>query len=145
MFAKCRYLSDWSYEWVTEGPGYRYVTYSSTGVLQEEGSGTGIAIDLGGRLSYPIIRSFEVFLEAGYAYQVVKSISGSGREERDGRSLSWDGRWGIKSETVAAAWGGLETEFPTGYWPDNSEAERIKDFELDLSGFQLRLGLSFRF
>jgi hypothetical protein len=145
MFADCRYLSDWSYDWVTEGPGYRYVTYNSTGVLEEEGSGTGIAIDLGGRLSYPIISSFEIFLEASYAYQVVKSISGSGREERNGRSATWDGQWGIKRETVAAAWGELETEFPTSYWPDNSEEDSLRDFELDLSGFQLRLGLSFRF
>jgi hypothetical protein len=145
MFANCRYFSDWSYEWVTEGPDYRYIVYSSTGVLEEEGSGTGIALDLGGRLSYPVIKSFEIFLEASYAYQVVKSISGSGREERTGRSATWDGRWGIKSETVAAAWGELETEFPTSYWPDNSEEAKVRDFELDLSGFQLKLGLSFRF
>lgn len=145
MFANCLYLSDWSYEWVTEGPDYRYIVYSSTGVLEEEGSGIGIALDLGGRLSYPVIKSFEIFLEASYAYQVVKSISGSGREERTGRSATWDGRWGIKSETVAAAWGELETEFPTSYWPDNSEESKVKDFELDLSGFQLKLGLSFRF
>ncbi len=145
LFANCRYLSDWSYEWVTEGPGYRYLTYSSTGVLEEEGSGTGIALDLGGRLSYPLIQSFEIFLEASYAYQVVKSITGSGREEIDGRSATWNGRWGIKSETVSAAWDESETEFPTAYWPTNPEADRIRDFELDLSGFQLRLGLSFRF
>jgi hypothetical protein len=145
LFANCRYLSDWSYEWVTDGPDYRYITYSNTGILEEEGSGIGIAIDLGGRLSYPITRSFAIFLEASYAYQVVKSVSGSGREDRDGRNVSWDGRWGIKSETVEAAWGEFNTEFPTGYWPDNSETERIRDFELDLSGFQLKLGLSFRF
>ena len=145
MFADCRYLSDWSYEWVTEGPNYRYIAYSSTGVLEEEGSGTGIALDLGGRLSYPIIKRFEIFLEASYAYQVVKSISGSGREERNGRSATWDGQWRIKSETVAAAWGELETEFPTSYWPDNPEEDRLRNFELNLSGFQLRLGLSFRF
>jgi hypothetical protein len=145
MFADCQYFTDWSYEWVTEGPGYLYVTYSSTGILEEKGSGTGLSLDLGGRLSYPIISSFEIFLEASYAYQVVKSISGPGREEMDGRSATWDGRWGIKGETVSAPWSEIETEFPTGYWPNNSEDDRIRDFELDLSGFQLRLGLSFRF
>ncbi|MGD9347330.1 MAG: hypothetical protein PVH84_15800 [Candidatus Aminicenantes bacterium] len=145
MFADCRYFTEWSYEWVTEGPGYRYVTYNRNGVLEEKGSGTGIAVDLGGRFSYPIISRFEIFLEAGYAYQVVKSISGPGGEEMDGRSTTWDGRWGIKRETVAAAWGELEMEFPTAHWSDNSEEDRVRDFELDLSGFQLRLGLSFRF
>jgi hypothetical protein len=145
MFADCQYFTDWSYEWVTEGPGYLYVTYSSTGILEEKGSGTGISLDLGGRLNYPIISSFEIFLEASYAYQVVKSVSGPGREEIDGRTATWDGRWGIKGETVSAPWSEIETESPTGYWPNNSEDDRIRDFELDLSGFQLRLGLSFRF
>ncbi len=145
MFAQCRYFSEWRYEWETEGPDYRYITYSNTGALEENGSGTGIALDLGGRISYPIIKSFAIFLEASYAYQVVKSVSGAGREERDGRSATWDGRWGIKSETVAAAWGALETEFPTNYWPNSSEEDKVRDFKLDLSGFQLRLGLSFRF
>lgn len=145
MFADCRYLSDWSYEWVTEGPDYRYITYSSSGVLEEKGSGTGLALDLGARLSYPVIRHFEIFLEAAYAYQVVKSISGPGREERNTATVTWDDRWGIKKETVSAAWDEFETEFPTSYWPENSEEDRIRDFELDLSGFQLRLGLSFRF
>lgn len=145
MFADCRYLSDWFYEWVTEGPGYRYVTFSRTGVLEENGSGTGISLDLGGQLNYPLFSSFEIFLEASYAYQVVKSISGPGREDTDGRTASWDARWGVKRETVSAPWGELDTEFPTGYWPNNSEEDRIRDFELDLSGFQLRIGLSFRF
>jgi hypothetical protein len=145
IFANCQYLTDWSYEWVTEGSGYMYVTYSRTGVLEEKGSGTGISLDLGGRLNYPVISSFEIFIETSYAYQVVKSISGPGREELDGITASWDGRWGIKGETVSAPWGEVGTEFPTSYWPENSEDERIRDFELDLSGFQLRLGLSFRF
>jgi hypothetical protein len=145
MFARCSYFTEWRYEWETEGPNYRYITYSNTGALEEKGSGTGISLDFGGRISYPIIKSFAIFLEASYAYQVVKSISGPGQEERDGRSVSWDGTWGIKSEIVAAAWGELETEFPTNYWPENSEENKVKDFELDLSGFQLRLGLSFRF
>jgi hypothetical protein len=145
LFADCRYFTDWGYEWVTEGPGYLYITYSRTGVLEEKGSGTGISLDLGGRFSYPLLSSFEIFLEASYAYQVVKSISGPGREEMDGRSSAWEGRWGIKRETVSAPWAEIETEFPTSYRPNNPEEDRIRDFELDLSGFQLRLGLSFRF
>jgi hypothetical protein len=145
MFAECRYFSDWNYDWVTEGPGYTYLTFSSSGILEETGKGTGISLDLGGRLSYPFISGFEIFLEASYAYQVAKSISGPGREEIEGRDADWDARWGIKGETVSAAWGEVETEFPTAYWPNDSEEDRIRDFELDLSGFQLRLGFSFRF
>lgn len=145
IFAECQYLSEWSYEWVTEGPDYRYVTYNNSGTLEEEGSGTGIALELGGRFSYPIIKSFDIFLEASYAYQGVKSISGTGREERDGRTETWDGTWAIKSETVTTAWGQFGTEFPTNYWPNDSEEDKVRDFELDLSGFQLKLGLSFRF
>lgn len=145
LFAQCLYFTEWSYEWVTEGSNYSYITYSTTGILEEKGSGTGIALDLGARLSYPIIRSLAIFAEASYAFQAVKSISGPGREERDGRSLTWDGTWSIKSETAAAPWGELETEFPTSHWPNNSEENKVKGFELDLSGFQLRLGVSLRF
>jgi hypothetical protein len=46
---------------------------------------------------------------------------------------------------MTAAWGEIDLELPTNYRPLNSDEGRARDFELDLSGFQLRLGLSLRF
>ncbi|MDH5744883.1 MAG: hypothetical protein OEZ52_15170, partial [Candidatus Aminicenantes bacterium] len=117
----------------------------SSGILEKKGSGTGIALDVGGRLAYPLFESLRIFLEGGYAYQVTKNISGDGREIKDDSSETWDGRWSIKREEIRTPWGELVLDIPTNYWPTNSDSEKLRDFELDLSGFQLRLGLSFRF
>jgi hypothetical protein len=145
MFVKCHYISDWAYEWRIQGPDYGYLVVSSIGRLEQNGSGTGIAFDFGGRLSYPVIKRLELFLEGGYAYQVAKNISGGGLETRGTSNVTWNGEWSIKQETMTTAWGEIDLELPTNYWPNNTEEGRVRDFELDLSGFQLRLGLSLRF
>jgi len=145
MFARCKYLSDWTYEWWIQGANYNWLTFQNSGTLEEKGHGIGIALDVGGRLAYPLFKSLGIFLEAGYAYQVAKNISGGGSEVRDDSTEIWDGRWGIKREKMTTPWGELEFELPTNYWPEGTDERRIRDFELDLSGFQLRLGLSYRF
>jgi hypothetical protein len=145
MFVECHYLSDWSYEWRIKEPNNEYVVFTDAGILEEKGTGTGIALDLGGRLNYPLVKRMEIFLEAGYAYQVVKNVSGPGSEFREVSSETWNGQWGIKSEKITSPWGELAVDFPTSYWPDNSNQGKVRDFELDFSGFQVRLGLSFRF
>jgi len=145
MFVECHYQSDWSYEWRIKGNNYNWLAFSSAGVLEEKGKGTGIAFDLGGKLSYPLDKNLEVFVEGGYAYQVAKSITGEGKEISGASSNTWDGEWGVKKEKITAPWGELEVKLPANYWPDNSSEGKVRDFELDLSGFQLRLGLSLRF
>jgi len=145
MFVKCHYLSDWSYKWRIQGPNDGYLVATSIGRLEQNGSGTGIAFDFGGRLSYPVIKRIELFLEGGYAYQVAKNISGEGLETRGTSNVTWKGEWSIKQETMTTAWGEIDLELPTNYWPNNTEEGQVRDFELDLSGFQFRLGLSFRF
>jgi hypothetical protein len=145
MFARCKYLSDWTYEWWIQGANYNWLTFQNSGAFEEEGSGIGIALDVGGRLAYPLFKSLGIFLEGSYAYQVAKNISGGGSEVRDESTETWDGRWGIKREKMTAPWGQLEVELPTNYWPEGTDEGKIRNFELDLSGFQLRLGLSYRF
>jgi hypothetical protein len=145
LFVECRYFSNWSYELHRrEVSNFEYLVFQSAGALDEEGTGTGIAIDLGGRMNYPLLKNMGIFLEAGYAYQVVRNVSGPGSELNGPFSESWAGRWAIKQEQINAPWGELEAELPTGYWPSGSSG-RIRNFKLDLSGFQLRLGLSFQF
>ncbi len=146
LFVECRYLSNWSYEWHRrEVSNYEYLVFQSTGALDEKGTGTGIAVDLGGRMNYPLFKNMGIFLEAGYAYQVAKNVSGPGSELNGPFSESWAGRWAIKQEQITSPWGELEAELPTSYWPDGSNERRMRNFKLDLSGFQLRLGLSFQF
>jgi hypothetical protein len=145
LYVQCHYLSDWSYEWWISGTNYNWSMFTSAGVLEERGKGTGIALELGGKGSYPLAEDLEVFLEGVYSYQVAKNVSGEGRETWGESSETWDGQWGIKEEKVSSPWGELEVKLPTNYWPNNSNTGKSRDFELDLSGFQLRLGLSFRF
>lgn len=145
MFAECRYLSEWYYEWSTQGPNYHYVTFQNDGSLEEKGTGVGIALDLGARLNYPLVEGLGVFLEGGYAYQAVTNISGEGREVIGNSSETWDGRWKIEDEKITAPWGNLNLELPTNYSSDGSNQNKIRDFKLDLSGFQLRMGLFYRF
>ena len=145
LFVECRYLSDWSYEWWISGTDYNWLMFTSAGVLEEKGAGTGIALDLGGKVGYPLSEGLEVFLEGSYSYQVAKNVSGEGRGVWVESSEAWDGQWGIKQEKIISPWGELEVELPTNYWPENSKSGKSRDFELDLSGFQLRLGFSFRF
>lgn len=145
MFVQCQYLSSWTYEWWIHGPDYDWLTFQSKGLIESNGSGTGIALELGGRLHYPIMKNLGIFLEGGYAYQVAKNISGEGREIIDSNNTSWDGRWSIKEEHISTPWGEIDLELPTNYWPNDSNEGKARNFKLDLSGFQLRLGLSLKF
>jgi hypothetical protein len=145
IFAECQHLAEWKYVWRITGDDYNFDPFETDGILEEKGKGTGLSLDLGGRVQYPLFSGFGVFLEGGYANQVVKKISGPGRERRGEINDVWDGKWGVKKETVTAPWGTLESEFPTNYWPESSPAAKIRHFTLDLSGFQIRLGLSARF
>ncbi len=145
MYVECRFLSDWNYEWWIQGTNYNWLTFQSSGMLEEKGSGTGIAMDVGGRVGYPLFKGLGIFLEGGYAYQVAKNISGDGIEVRDDSTETWSGRWGIRRENISAPWGDLVLDLPNNYWPTNSDSKKLREFELDLSGFQLRLGLSLRF
>jgi hypothetical protein len=144
IFAECQYLAEWKYAWRIVGEDYDFDPFETEGILEEKGKGMGLSIDLGGRVQYPLFSGLGVFLEGGYSYQVVKKISGPGREHRGEINDAWDGTWGVKKETVTAPWGTLESEFPTNYWPEGSADAKIRDFALDLSGFQIRLGLSVR-
>lgn len=142
LFARCGYTSYWSYAWVIQGEGYIWPTFDADGQLEEKGSGTGIALELGGRLNVPVLQGLNLFLEGGYAYQVVKSLSGTGRELRGTVPETWVGEWKTKSEVLTAPWGTLDVRFPTNF---QTSGTGIEDFWLDLSGFRIKLGISMGF
>jgi len=142
LIAKCRYETNWQYVWRVQGADYGYLVHQSENSLQEEGSGTGIGLEIGVRLSLPLIRRFEVFIEGGYAYQKVSTLTGSGHENLGGNLSFWQGEWQVASETLTAPWGDIALDFPTNL---RQAGETQSDFSLDLSGLRLRLGFSFRF
>lgn len=151
LFARCRYLSEATYRLTIQenvnplqGTNAPYVAFTYKGLLEEKGSGTGLAVEAGFRFDWRVRGRWGMFAEGGYASQKVKNLSGPGRELQGGESVEWDGRWAIRSEDVSTYWGAVRLEFPTNYWPAGSEDRRTGDFRLDLSGFQVRFGVAFR-
>lgn len=121
------------------------VLYKSTYLwLEEKGSGIGYALEGGTRLNVDMGKNMMLFIEGGYASQVVKNLSGPGREEAGDKIDTWEGDWAIREMTFPEEWGTLVTYLPTNDWLDDG-AVQYRDFKLDLSGFYLRAGISIRF
>jgi hypothetical protein len=148
LFASCHYNSNWSYNWtykeVYQGQTYSSLLFTDSRDLKMDGSGTGLAVEMGARLDYALSSRFGIFASVSYDYQHVKKISGSGSEVLPNSSAQWDGTWALKKETIKTLWGTLEIEVPNNYWPAGKDWVKTRDFELDLSAFQARLGIFMR-
>ncbi|MCX6566477.1 MAG: hypothetical protein NTW38_08680 [Candidatus Aminicenantes bacterium] len=145
IFARCRYLSNLDYSWHITGTGFDWPAFDQNVRLEENGSGTGFGLEAAARLNYQPAERWGLFLSAGYAYRKIKAISGEGSEIRDDVRQTWEGSWAVGSEQMVAPWGEATLEFPTAYWPDGSAVSRVRDFALDLSGFQLKAGVFYKF
>jgi hypothetical protein len=145
LFAECYYFMDWSTEWpISESAG----DYGSLneGILEEKGYGTGLALQAGVRLDFEFAKRYGFFLESGYAYQTVSDISGPGTRSMTSHRERWEGDWGIKQDIRVQPWGTAHFLWPSNGWGlSQGTWWRTRDFELDLSGFQIRLGVYFRF
>lgn len=141
LFGQCK----WSYESKT-GQITNGVTTTSTRDIVEKGSGTGVALDGGFRVNYSIGKHLGLFVEAGYAHQVVNSLQGPGHDIRDGEIIDqWEGEWGMKEYYNADYWGLFDTMLASNSWEFDDNNLWIRKFKLDLSGFQARIGITYRF
>jgi hypothetical protein len=114
------------------------------GALEEKGRGTGWSWDGGIAAHLFISPSWGLHLEAGYAFRRLREISGPGNGLTSGQPDSWDGPWAMKIFSDLKPWGRYEINYPSNYWPDDQASRRAGDFALDLSGFQIRFGLSLK-
>jgi hypothetical protein len=145
LFAGCRTIFDWSYRWrIRTGENLKLI-YQYEGRFEQEGRGTGAALELGIRIGSPLTAGMDFFCEGGYAMLIVPKVTGKGAEILEDGVREWEGRWGVYAVDLAAPWGTAAFEVPTGLEASGSGAVRLRDFKLDLSGFMLRMGLSFRF
>jgi len=140
VFGRVSYTSNWHYTWQIQT--YGWLVHEKFGLLKEKGSGTGISLELGGRMTVPLFWKLDMFLEGAYTYQKIKPLAGPGEEIQEGITETWSEEWKIREETVTAPWGTLIIEFPTNY---RMEGAAVREFNLDLSGLSLRIGFSFRF
>jgi hypothetical protein len=104
LFAECRYALSYQSQGPPLGSGANMES-PDNGVLEENGSGTGMSIELGARLDLRLKSRLGMFLEGGYAYQRVDSISGPGIRSISSHRDSWEGDWGIKQDVKVEPWG----------------------------------------
>jgi Caspase domain len=142
LFATCRYFVD-----VFEAPfsdlGFT-LEEPNSGQLEERGNGVGWAADSGLAALWTLGRNWGIQLEAGYAFRRVDHLSGSGRNVSNTESMIWEGDWGMKTWIKDKPWTHIESEYPSNYWQDDQLLKRARDFRLDLSGFQLTVGVFIR-
>jgi hypothetical protein len=143
LFGACRY----SLHFVSNlpGPGGDSET-PQAGTLEEKGRGAGPAFSVGAGLSYQLTRRYGLFLESGYAFQKISHLSGPGTRSITGYRDSWEGDWGMKQMVANEPWGTGRFLWPSNGWElFNGNWSRARDFKLDLSGFQAKVGVFFRF
>ena len=76
------------------------------------------------------------------------SLSGSGSVEYKNPNYgtkTWEGDWGIREYVYSLDWGERTHQIPSSDWETGEGGRWKRYFELDLSGFQIRLGISIRF
>jgi hypothetical protein len=113
--------------------------------LEEKGRGTGFSFNIGARVYLDITRNLGFFMEGGYAYRLVKKLTGSGRFTDESGTETWKGDWEIKKRFKEMYWGYIHYQYPSNYWEGADESLETRDFKLDLSGFQVKVGIYFRF
>lgn len=145
VVANCKYENIYLFEWLYKGSGDPYVLWDQKRELKQVGKGTGIALTAGGRLNMAFHKKWDIFLEAGYHFRMITRLTGLGFQEIDAFAQSWNGRWILVEETITTDWGEITQKVPTNLaegWP---EEQVVGDFKLNLSGFQISVGLSFKF
>lgn len=145
FFARCGIMRQRRYR-QTNSYGYWYernLTY------EIEGKGTGIALDAGLRMNIEVLKNIDLFIEGGYSYQRAGNVIGPGSSETvftdlnsSGytESYTWEGKWAVISGSFDSGWGELPYQFPSNEYG----TEGFSGFSIDLSGFQLRIGISLK-
>jgi hypothetical protein len=145
FFAKCGFMRQRHYR-QTNLYGYWYeqnLTY------EIEGKGTGIVLDAGVRMNVEVLKNIDLFIEGGYSYQRAGNVIGPGSREtvftdlnssEYTESSTWEGKWAVISGSFDSGWGELPYQFPSNEYG----TEGLSGFSIDLSGFQLRIGVSLK-
>jgi hypothetical protein len=145
LFARCEFRR---HRYASSLDSYDFQTEVDSS-LEMTGKGTGLALEAGLQVNVKLVKNVYLLVEGGYAYQMAWSITGPGSSETTTRdsnmagytdSASWDGPWTMVEGSLANEWGQYPYAYPTSQ-PRTGDAQ---EFRLDLSGAQVRLGLSFR-
>jgi hypothetical protein len=106
------------------------------------GKGIGIAAEAGIQIRRALRKNWEIGMDIGYAYQFTSKLSGiTERAYSDGQTGSWKGVWGMKSYKYDLPWANLDTEYISNNWEGEQSLKWLRGVSLDLSGFQIRIGM----
>ncbi len=115
-----------------------------------KGKGIGYSLGTGVRAEWLAVRNIGLFIESGYSFQKAGRIFGPGvydycYSDSNAPQIceptdSWEGYWGLSSVSLSREWGEFSGKRLGAYRAKTKVA--VKNFHLDLSGFQLRIGLS---
>lgn len=143
LYAECSYAKQHQYY---ESNSYGY-WYEENVSYEMKGNGKGGAIDTGIRMNLHVMKQIDIFIESGYALQKAYNFSGPGSKvvvhndvNSSGytESTTWEGTWGVFRREFDRPWGYFVSNYISNeYGTDN--------FVLDLSGFQVRIGISYTF
>lgn len=145
LFAECSYARQHRYN-KSNSYGYWYEQNDS---YEIKGKGKGYASDIGIRINLDVMKNIDLFIETGFAAQAAYNFSGPGKKETVFKEVnssgftettSWEGTWDIIRWEFNKPWGYLNANFPS-----NEYGTEYSDFVLDLSGFQVRMGVSLKF
>jgi hypothetical protein len=147
LFARCSYFIDYQSAPLSDEGVIVDKYYWDVGVIEEKGKGTGFSLEGGARMNFNIGKNFALFLEGGYAYQMVNNMSGPGYHTYNYETETWEGDWAIKEVYLDGQWGSRYFQFPSNAWgmEEDYVYYKIRDFKLDLSGFRMKIGISYRF
>jgi hypothetical protein len=148
---KCRHSKDWRWQCMSsslDAPVMTdpVLTFDQQGSFEEQGLGSGVAAEAGLRIGWRFLPRWTAFCEAGFAYRRSGEVSGSGKEVIGAEEESWNGPWKIVKETMYLWWvtgQKADIEYPSNRPETSFYYDSTRDFRLDLSGFEVRLGISF--
>lgn len=145
LFGRCLYAITYDSQW-PQTAEQGDLENPETGFLEEKGSGVGWRIQVGTKIDLNLSRRTGLFFEGGYAAQAVPRISGPGTRSLISHRDTWEGEWGIKQDVKSEPWGTARFLWPSNGWTVfRGTWWYSRDFKLDLSGFQAKLGLFYRF
>ena len=145
MFASCKYSINFRGQTPIKVLSGDF-SDSGDGFLEEQGVGFGLALEATLRAEYQAWERFGIFLEGGYAHRTAVSFHGPGATIQGTLRENWEGDWAIKESVDLKPWGTFHSIWPSNAWVGFGDYFwMVRDFKLDLSGAQLRMGISYRF
>lgn len=140
VWATCGFAYDWSWR---QQFGESGVTIPLDFSRHLEGSGSGLSLEGGLQVHLRLSRRVNLFAQGAYTQRSVTNLSGPGGQTMYGNVEEWEGEIGLIGETHREPWGTREFLVLNNNWRDQEQLKK-RNMKLNLSGFSLSFGFSFR-